>query len=182
VSVDVFGTAPGDGDPDDIASSGGTAREESALDFLRKTIESQRQASTRTVTLRPVQRPEFELVCEVPADMSVVSALTKQAETAAEAPSAPAEGVIANCKMLARFTRILRVRGQDVPGSGEGSVFASKQLLSAVGAPNAWRAVRETFVRDGGYDDVTIGHLANELMTASGLKSTSAVSVGQDPT
>lgn len=171
----VFGVV--DDEPDDD-----TAASDTVLDFLKDTIDRQRQSAVRLITLRPVVRPEFELVCEVPTNADVIAKLSTQAEKAAEAPNAPAEGVVMNCKMLAKFTRTLRVNGVDAPGSGSGSVFAGKQMLAATGAPNAWRAVRELFIRDGAYDDITIAHLAGELLTASGVKSTSAVSVGEDPT
>lgn len=177
MSAPMFGVVDDDEPDDDTAGS------DTVLDFIRRTIADNEKAAARTVSLRPVSRPELELVCEVPTNADVIAKLSTQAEKAAAAPNAPAEGVIMNCKMLAKFTRTLRVNGVDAPGSGQGSVFAGKQMLAATGAPNAWRAVRQLFKAPGGdYDDITINHLADELMTASGIRSKSAVAVGEDPT
>jgi len=156
------------------------------LDFIRATHEELKSAQIRTITLRDPARPEFELVCEVPTDLDVTVDINERAEKAAKSKNAPSDVVIGNCLLLARFTRQLRVRGEDVNDDPSGSVFADPALQEALGAPNAWRAVRELFIVQGGrYDDGVVNRLARALLLEGGLTRTDGVEVGdgsEDPT
>ena len=155
------------------------------LDFIKATHDEKRAAGVRTVTLRDPDRPEFELVCEVPTDMDDTLDINGRAEKTAKSPNAPAEPVVAACMLLARFTRQLRVRGQDVNDDPDGAVFADPALQGSLGVPNAWRAVRELFMVDGGrYDDGVVNRLGLALLTEGGLTRTDGVEVsdGSDPT
>lgn len=154
------------------------------LESIRAAHDEMKASKVRTVTLRDPARPEFELVCEVPTDMDVTLDVNTRAEKAAKSANAPAEPVVAACMLLARFTRQLRVRGQDVGDDPDASVFSDPGLQDALGAPNAWRAVRELFLTDGGaFDDGTVNRLALALLTEGGLSRTDGVEVGgQDPT
>jgi hypothetical protein len=157
-----------------------------ALDFIRATHEELKSSEVRTVTLRDPARPEFELVCEVPTDMDDTLDINERAEKTAKSPNAPAEPVVMACMLLARFTRRLRVRGKDVNDDPVGAVFADPALQDALGAPNAWRAVRELFMVKGGkYDDGVVNRLALTLLTEGGLSRTDGVEVqdgAEDPT
>ena len=51
-----------------------------ALDFIRATHQELKSAEVRTVTLRDLARPEFELVCEVPTDMDDTLDINERAE------------------------------------------------------------------------------------------------------
>lgn len=157
-----------------------------ALDFIRATHQELKSAEVRTVTLRDPARPEFELVCEVPTDMDDTLDINERAEKTAKSPNAPAEPVVAACMLLARFTRRLRVRGQDVNDDPESSVFADPALQEALGVPNAWRAVRELFMVKGGkFDDGVVNRLALALLTEGGLSRTDGVEIQdgtEDPT
>jgi hypothetical protein len=154
-----------------------------ALDFIRDMQAEHKAAKRRTVTLRDSERPEFELVCELPLDMTEVTDLEADAQKAAKAKDAPAEPVIAACMKLARFTRILRVRGQQV-GDGDSSAFADPELQDTLGVTRAWRAVRQLFIEDGEqFDDATIIRLTYALQRKAGLDRADTVMVDEpDPT
>lgn len=155
-----------------------------ALDFIRKMQAEHKKAATRTVSLRDSDRPEFELVCELPTDMDELIRITDRAEKAAKAKGAPAFAVISSCMAIARYTRQIRVNGLDVT-EGDGSAFADLKLQEALGVSTAWRAVRQLFLQDGDvYDDAVIGRLSEALTNAAGLNRANAVSVseGEDPT
>ena len=175
MSVDEFGIA------EDERPSRRTA-----LDFIRATHDELKAAEVRTVTLRDPARPEFELVCEVPTDMDDTLDINERAAKTAKSPNAPAEAVVAACMLLARFTRRLRVRGQDVNDDPAGAVFADPALQEALSVPNAWRAVRELFMVKGGkFDDGVVNRLALALLTEGGLARTDGVEVqdgAEDPT
>ena len=128
---------------------------------------------------------EFEH-CDVTVRMDDTLDINERAEKTAKSPNAPAEPVVAACMLLARFTRRLRVRGQDVNDDPESSVFSDPALQEALGVPNAWRAVRELFMVKGGkFDDGVVNRLALALLTEGGLSRTDGVEIQdgtEDPT
>lgn len=157
----------------------------SALDFLRSMHEQAKAAQVRTVVLRDPSRPEYALTCEVPSDLDATEDINARAEKAAKSANAPGESVIGNCMLLARYTRRLQVRGQDVCDDHDAAVFADPAVQEAVGAPNAWRAVRETFLLPGNkFDDGVVARLARALLVEGGLTRSDGVEVeqAQDPT
>jgi hypothetical protein len=154
------------------------------LDFIREMQAQHKAASARVVKLRDPDRPEFELVCEVPTDLDEQLEVEARAEKAAKSQNAPAEPLIVACMTLARWCRNLRVRGQEV-SEGDGSVFADPALQDALQVPNAWRAVRQLFITDGGkFDDAVILRLNGALQRAAGLSRVDSVVVDEesDPT
>ena len=151
------------------------------LDFIREMQAQHKAAQARVVTLRDPDRPEFELVCAVPTDLNEQLEVESRAEKAAKAKNAPAEPLIVACMTLARWCRNLWVRGQEV-SQGDGSVFADPELQEALEVPNAWRAVRQLFIADGGkFDDAVILRLNGALQRAAGLNRVDSVVVDGEP-
>lgn len=164
-----------------VADDDETPVKRTALDFLRTMHEQAVAAQARTVTLRDPSRPEFALTCEVPSDLDATEDINTRAAQAAKSQNAPSDVVIGNCMLLARYTRRLSVRGAE-RGDGETSVFADPEVQDAVGAPNAWRAVRELFIQPGRkYDDGVIARLSRALLTEGGLTRSDGVEVGEQP-
>jgi hypothetical protein len=173
----------GDIDDDDDALDN-PAEDSSVLDSIKENQARLKAAAVRTVALRDPSQPEYELLCEVPTDGNAIIRLQKRAEEVAESPNAPDAAIVANCMILARYTRQLRVRGRDATADSSGSVFTDKKLQASIGAPNAWRAVRQLFiVEGGGCDDGVSTRLTNALMAEGGLGRGSSVVVDEaDPT
>lgn len=158
---------------------------QSPLDVIRAIQDELKTAAIRTVKLRDPSQPEYELVCEVPTDTSDILRIRKRAEEVAKSPNAPESAVVGTCMILARYTRQLRVRGKDSTGDSEGSVFADPKVQKSIGAPNAWRAVRQLFiVPGGGFDDGVTDRMVVALLEKGGLGSDTNVVVdeAQDPT
>ena len=90
-----------------------------------------------------------------------------------------------NCLLLARFTRQLRVRGQDVnddPGHRSSPIPRCKRRLGAERLACGARVVH----RQGGkFDDGVVNRLALALLTEGGLSRTDGVEIQdgtEDPT
>lgn len=158
-----------------------TPTRRTALDFIKAMQQEQKAAKVRMVTLRDPERPEFELVCEVPTDLDEQLDVEARAEKAAKNKNAPAEPVVIACMTLARWCRQLRVRGQNLAEESEGSVFTDSELQDALGVPNAWRAVRQLFITDGDrFDDAVLLRLTSALQRAAGITQFDGVVVSED--
>ena len=154
----------------DVEVNEGPAPRRTALSFIAEMQEAQRQATVRTITLRDPSRPEFELVCEIPTDISEMIEIAERAERAAKTKGNPNAAVITNCMTLARLTRQIRVRGVDVAEDADGSAFADQELMSTLQVASAWQAVRQLFIAAGGrYDDAVIGRFCSRITEEAGL-------------
>lgn len=154
------------------------------LDFVKELRAERQRAKTRTVTWRDSDRPEFVLTLRVPSDMDVILGIESRAEEQAGEAGAPAAAIIQACMTMAMFTTELKVRGAQV-STGDGSPFADPALQEALGVKGArgasWRAVRELYITEGGgYDDVAILRVVNNLTTEMGVSQKSVHKV--DPT
>lgn len=154
----------------DVEVDNGPEPRRTALSFIAEMQEAQRKATIRTVTMRDPSRPEFELVCEIPTDMSELIEISEKAERAAKSKGNPNAVVITNCMTLARLTRQIRVKGMDLVEDASGSAFADPELLSTLQAASAWQAVRQLFIAPGGrFDDAVVGRFCARITVEAGL-------------
>lgn len=159
-----------------------TGAEYTGLDFIADMQAAHKAAKARTVVLRDPSRPEFELLCEIPADARDITRVERNATRVAQQDKELSDGTIGNAMMIATFCRQLRVRGKDAT-PGDGAAFAYPPLQKRLGVASAWRAVRQLFIIDGGgFDDMVIARLSAALLGTVVTAVAEVVDEESDPT